>query len=380
MYALLKPFDIEFDFETAKDYGLLGGNIAVFHQNRQTDWAAYEIAILGVEEERNAINNEGTRFAPDQIRKSLYEMFPGNWTKKIIDLGNIITGKEPEQTYQNVSEVVSQLIKNQISVILLGGSQDITYALTKSFDIHNKAYNLCVIDSIIDSAVTDKQTDNGNYLTEIITNDSSLLHDLSIFGIQTYYNHPTKFEIFDRLYVDYFKLGEIQQNIADTEPEIREADIVSIDINAIRNADMPAQTIARPNGINGYDICIMTRLAGIASRNKILGIFEYNPYFDKNKLGANLIAQMIWYYIEGKNAYIPDYPEIPKKELIKFYVNNDLIKLNFYKNPKTGRWWFEIPDITKHGQLFACSEKDYKQAVALKISERIYHIINKTGI
>jgi len=271
-------------------------------------------------------------------------------------------------------------LPKNISLIILGGSQELSLFISKAFDTYNKPYNISVIDALIDSAFVDTELDNHNYLTKILTNNESRLQNMSIFGIQTYYNHPSKYNIFKQLYVDYFMLGEVQANISEIEPELRESEIVSIDINSIKNTDMPAQTISRPNGFNGKEICTICRNAGIAVKNKVLGIFEYNPFYDKNKVGANLIAQMIWYYIEGKNVYQNDYPDISKSKLIKFHVNNEVLKLIFYKNPETERWWVEIPDMITGSILLACSENDYKQAVKLKISKRIYQIINKMTI
>ncbi len=380
MYDLIQPVSIDFDYQSAKDFGLFGGYIDIFTSTENFDINRYQIAIIGVEEERNAVSNEGTRFAPNEIRKKLYELYPGKWNMNIIDLGNLITGKDVEETYENLGKLVHYIEKKAINLIVLGGSQDLTFGITKKFDQHNKIYNLSVIDSIIDSSLLDDEIDNENYLTKIISHKFSHLNNLSIFGLQTYYNHPEKFNILNKLMIDYYKLGQIQNQIHETEPELREADIVSIDINAIKNSEMPGQAISRPNGLNGQEICTISRLAGIATKNKTLGIFEYNPYFDKNHLGANLIAQIIWYYIEGKNAYVEDYPDIPKEELIKFYVNNEIVKLNFYQNPKTRRWWVELPGIESNGKLYACSKKDYKNAVNLNISERIYNIINKTSI
>jgi len=380
MYDLIQPVSIDFDYQSAKDFGWLGGAIQVHLPETNFDITQYDIAIIGVEEERNAIKNEGTQHAPNEIRKKLYELYPGKWDKKIIDLGNIVTGNTVEETYQQLEKLIDFLLKKQLSVIVIGGSQDLTYGITKSLDQYNKTYNLSVIDSIIDSSLIDQEVDNENYLTKIIGNKFSFLNNLSIFGIQTYYNHPEKFNIADKLFIDYYKLGQIQDHILETEPEIRIADVVSIDINAIKNSDMPGQVISKPNGLTGRNICIMSRLAGIATQNKILGIFEYNPFFDKNYLGANLIAQIIWYYIEGKNSYMIDYPDISKNELIKFYVDNELITLNFYKNPKTRRWWFEIPNAKHSNKLYACTENDYKKAVESQISDRIYSIINKISI
>jgi hypothetical protein len=51
-----------------------------------------QIAIVGVQEDRNAENNYGTGENLKNIRNKLYELFPGKWESKIADLGNITQG------------------------------------------------------------------------------------------------------------------------------------------------------------------------------------------------------------------------------------------------------------------------------------------------
>src|SRR5690606_40892911 len=48
-----------------------------------------QIAIFGVEEGRSAVNNNGTQKGPDMVRKHLYDLYQGDYTVKIADLGNI---------------------------------------------------------------------------------------------------------------------------------------------------------------------------------------------------------------------------------------------------------------------------------------------------
>jgi len=380
MFSLLEPVHTGIDLVSAKDYGWLGGYIDIHTDDYQPEIKEADIIIIGVPVEDFAIDNEGTKYAPDEIRKSLYQLYPGKWQQKIVDLGNIKTGDNTEENRNNLINIAEQILFNNQSLIIIGGSHDVTCSLAKIYDKYNKTYNLSVIDAIIDSVLSDNQTDNNNFITELLVNDKSLLRNLSLIGIQTYYNHPSKFEIFNKLFVDYYKLGDVKRDIYEVEPELREAHITSIDVGAIRNADMPAQKNAHPNGLDGQEICTLTRLAGLSVNNRIMGIFEYNPFYDKNHTGANLIAQMIWYYIEGKNVYQEDYPNIDKKELIKFIVDNDVIKLNFYKNPKTERWWVEIPDLDKKNKLFSCTEKDYHSSLNSVMGKRIYKIINKMSI
>ena len=166
----------------------------------------------------------------------------------------------------------------------------------------------------------------------------------------------------------------------DVEPELRDAQIVSVDVGSIRHADMPAQVKAHPNGFTGKEICTLARYAGLSMLNKFFGIFEFNPFYDIKNVGEALIAQMIWYYLEGANTAQEDYPLLQKKELMKFYVQNDLLKLVFYHNKKTGRWWVTLPEFDDDEQLYSCSESDYEAATHMKVSKRIYHIINKTSL
>jgi hypothetical protein len=88
----------------------------------------------------------------------------------------------------------------------------------------------------------------------------------------------------------------------------------------------------------------------------------------------------LWYYFEGNNRNIDDYPHINKSELMKFYVENEILSLIFYKNKKTDRWWVETKGIRMENRLFSCSENDYKSAVSQKTTNRIYRIINKNTI
>ena len=380
MFSLLQPVNLHIDLQELKDFGWLGGNIDIHTQDNIPDLQSADLIIVGMPVDEESVDNEGTNYAPDQIRKALYRLFPGKWDKKIADIGNIDTSSGIQTAYSHLAEIAEKIIFSDKSLIIIGGSQESTHILTKIYDLYNKSYNLCVIDAVIDSVLFDATPDNENYITEILTREDSLLQNLSFIGVQTYYNHPSKFDIFDKLYVEYYKLGEVQKDLQEVEPEIRDAHIVSIDMGAIKNADMPAQKISHPNGFTGQEICTLTRMAGISVQNKILGIFEYNPYYDKNMNGAHLAAQMIWYYIEGKNVYQPDYPHIDKKNLIKFIVDNEIIKLNFYKNTQTSRWWVEIPGFGGKNKLFSCTEKDYYEALELKLSKRIYQIINKTSI
>ncbi len=373
------PLSNHFDFDAAKDYGNIGGHIEAYTEKKFPDPDKFDVFIIGVPEERNAIDNEGTGLAPDAIRQTLYNLFPGEWHLKITDLGNLRLGESTSQTYQNLTNALL-LLPVDSSIIVLGGSQDLTFGLINYYDLNNKVYNLNVIDAFIDGSLTDSGFDNENYLTEILRKDDGHLQNLSLLGVQSYYNHPDKFRKFKDLYVDFYNLGELKKDIFEAEPELREAHIVSLDVKSMKFANMPAQVQGMPNGFDGIEICKLSRLSGLAPKNRFFGVFEYNPLLDQRLTGANLIAQLLWYYIDGKNNRQKEYPEISKSELLKFYVENEVVKLVFYKNPLSGRWWLEVPHYEGESLLISCSEKDYENAVKSIITKRIYGILNKLTV
>ena len=57
------------------------------------------IAIIGVNEYRNSVNYVGDEQNLNEIRQSLYALYPGNWSTEILDLGDLILGDDVSQTY-----------------------------------------------------------------------------------------------------------------------------------------------------------------------------------------------------------------------------------------------------------------------------------------
>ncbi|MCI5054910.1 MAG: arginase family protein, partial [Flavobacteriales bacterium] len=116
------------------------------------DLSRAEIAIIGVQEDRGATMNTGTAGAPDVIREQLYKLFPSGYMQshKVVDLGNIRAGSTIDDTYYAVSDVISKLIKNNIFVITLGGSHDLTYANYLAYEKLEQTVNLVTIDRKFD--------------------------------------------------------------------------------------------------------------------------------------------------------------------------------------------------------------------------------------
>ncbi|TCP28497.1 arginase family enzyme [Tenacibaculum skagerrakense] len=334
------------------------------------------VAIIGVKEGRKAINNNCCGENLTEIRKNLYQLFPGNWSLNVADLGNIEAGNKVEDTYYAVSDVTSTLLKKNIVVILIGGSQDITYANYRAYDTLEQTINLTAIDNRFDLGTIEEDLNANSYLSKIIMEEPNNLFNYSNIGYQTYFNAQEEINLLQNLYFDTFRLGEVKP-LELVEPILRDADIVSVDIGAVRSSDAPGNKNAVPNGFYGEDLCAIARYAGISDKVTSFGIYEYNSRYDNNNQTSSLIAQTIWYFIEGVNFRAKDYPYSCNQNYQKFSVIlEDDDPINFYKSDKSGRWWMEINLISdnkyKRHALIPCAYQDYVLALEQKIPERWY--------
>ncbi|MGG8496466.1 formimidoylglutamase [Tenacibaculum sp. TC6] len=344
------------------------------------DLTGIKIAILGVAEGRGAeLYNcyEGLYY----VRKELYQLFAGNWHAEIADLGNIEQGNTIEDTYFAVATTVSSLLKENIIPIIIGGSQDITYANYRAYDILEQTVNLVSVDSRFDIGTSEEDMLSRSFLSKVIMEEPNNLFNYSNIGYQTYFNSQEEILLLDKLYFDAYRLGEVK-DITLVEPILRDADIVSFDIGCIRQSEAPANSNASPNGFYGEDACAIARYAGISDKVTSFGVYEYNGALDIHNQTAKLIAQIIWYFVEGVNHRAYDYPYATKESYEKYtVVLDDDDPLNFYKSDKSGRWWMEINLISnnkhKRHALIPCSYRDYEEALKLKIPKRWFKALQK---
>src|SRR6201991_458007 len=109
-----------------------------------------DLAIIGVMDDRNAVNNPGCALGPDYVREKLYQLFEGAYKTKIADLGNIRQGASITDTYFAVKTVVHELVKKKILPIIIGGGQDITYAQYMAYEELEQKVDLVVVDPRFD--------------------------------------------------------------------------------------------------------------------------------------------------------------------------------------------------------------------------------------
>lgn len=349
-----------------------------------------KIAILGIGESRNSIDNEGCSNAPDSVRAHFYRLSAIAGVS-IADIGNLRLGQTPNDTYHAVQYVCSVLLENHIIPVIIGGSQDLTYANYLAYQKLQQTVNLVCIDRKVDLEISDG-INNNSYLNNIIKHSSALLFNLSLAAYQSYFVNDEEIETLKKMYFDVYRLGHIQSKIEEAEPIVRSADILSFDISSIRQSDAPACANTTPNGLYGEEACQIMRYAGMSDKLSSVGIYELNPEFDNRKQTAHLAAQMIWYFLEGFSNRKNDFPVIAGKDYMKYRVaipqplkgsGGDGHEIVFYKSLKTDRWWMEVPfkvdDKSKFERhhLVPCSYDDYLLACAEEMPDRWWQAYQK---
>jgi formiminoglutamase len=344
-----------------------------------------DIAIVGVCEDRNSENNTGSNLAPNDVRGFLYKLFSGNFRANVVDLGNINPGNTTQDTYFAVKSTVDFLVRKNIIPVIIGGSQDISYAQFLGYKDLEQTINIVAIDSVFDLGNTDEDISNTTYLGKIILHQPNYLFNYSNIGYQTYLVDTNSLQMMNQLFFDSYRLGQVRDKIEESEPIIRQADMISFDITAIKHADAPANPNASPNGFYAEEACQMMRYAGMNDRLSSLGIYEINPTFDVSGKTSHLAAQMIWCFIDGYYNRKNDFPSRTNPDYMRFHVvlHDEKYQINFYKSKKSDRWWMEIPypphtnlKFERH-TLIPCSYKDYELAINNEIPDRWWQTYQK---
>lgn len=381
-FDFLEPVSNEVvDFVKQLSQQHLGSKVVMHTETDFPDLDKIKVALISVPENRGMSPGADEGIA-DFARKELYGLFPGNWEASIADLGNLAPGNSPDDTYYALQGIVSKLIKKQIIPIIIGGSQDLTYAVYRGYDSLEQMVNLVAVDRKFDFGKQENAISADSYLSRIIVEEPNNLFNYANIGYQTYFNSQEEIDLIEKLFFDAYRLGEVSHKIALAEPVMRDADLVSIDLTAVKSSDSGNTLDFMPNGFDGKEICALARYAGISDKVSAFGLFNHRGTANE----AVLVSQIIWYFIEGVHYRSNEYPFGARTHYIKYIVPFEEEEIVFYKSNRTDRWWIEIPFFStmnnklKKNTLLPCSHDDYLAACNNEFPERWWKAQKKSII
>ncbi|HOX82418.1 MAG TPA: formimidoylglutamase [Chryseolinea sp.] len=358
-------------------------NIRAFTE-KMPDYRGAHIAIFGVKEERGTISNTGTAYAPDEIRKKLYNLKKGIGSNYIVDLGNLNAGHDLEETYVRISEVCRMLLEHNVLPVILGGSQDLDYGQYAAYETMDKLVSLLNVDAFLDLDDKKESSVSQHHIHKILLHEPNFLFSYTHLAYQSYLIDPLSISILEKLYFEAFRIGEMRTNMKEIEPAIRNADMVSFDVTAIRSADAPGNNRAQPFGLTGEEACQICWYAGLNEKLSSIGFYEYNPQADDaQKKTASVIATMVWYFIEGY-YHRKNEQNFKSNDFMKYSVSMPVEPevITFYKSKLSEKWWMEVPypdgrERYSRNSIVPCSYGDYQTSIKGEVPERYISTIAK---
>ena len=358
-------------------------SISIFG-NKMPEYKGAQIAIFAVKEDRGTTHPTSHTNAPDEIRKKLYRLKRGNGTYRIVDLGNLNLGIDLSETYVRISEVCRILLENNVLPIIIGGTHDLDYGQYTGYETMDKLVSYLNVDAFLDLDERKESAAELKHVHKILLHEPNFLFSYTHLAYQSYLIDPLSVAVLEKLYFEAFRIGQIRTNLQEMEPTIRNADMISFDITAIRSSDVPASRTAQPFGLTGEEACQICWYAGLNEKLSSIGFYGYYPEYDDNhKKSAAVIATMIWYFIEGY-YHRKSEQNFKSNDYLKYVVAmpTETETLTFYKSKFSEKWWMEVPypngkERYARNSIVPCSYADYQTATKGEVPERYINTLAK---
>ncbi len=341
------------------------GHILTEAYRSPAGWDEADLIIIGCGELRSGNPDALYSDAPDAVREAFYEQFCWHPDVKIYDAGNILEGATPADTRAALRLVLQEVYAEGKQALVMGGSHDL---MLEQYAVYQKAQltaKVVCADMRIDMDEAEVAGPD-NFLFELLTGHPNFVKHYSHLGFQSYATSPQKLETLDRLRFDFFRLGWLRESIEEAEPALRAADIFAFDLSCVRFGDAPANRGGSPNGFSGEEACMLSRFAGMADNLGSFGIYEFRAEKDRAGMTAQLLAQMIWYFIDGLSLRRTEADLAQRAQFVEYPVTIAEEPTLFLKSRRTDRWWMQLPN----GRFVACTAADYRMAKAEGIPER----------
>jgi formiminoglutamase len=359
----LDPINMsEISLDAGYKEGQIGRVIKVY-EDEFPDLDEADIVLVGCGEQRGAalIHPSG---GPNAIRTEFYSLFYWHQDIRLADVGNVKTGKAFTDTYAALKIVIHELMNAGKTVVVLGGSHDLTLAQYHAFADDRRLIDAVGVDAVIDINI-DSPFRSDNFLMELLTAEPNYMRHYNHIGFQSYFVHPRMLETMDKLRFDCFRVGHVKEHIEEMEPVIRNCQLLTFDLSAIAHAFAPAGTVT-PNGLNGEEACTLMQYAGMSPNMQCIGIYGYRPERDVECMTAKQVSHMLWYLMDGRSRGSREAAIDERESFNEFHTAFAEVSTTFLQSKRTGRWWMQLPDQ----KFIACSYKDYLLASSNEIPER----------
>lgn len=295
----------------------------------------------------------------------------------VADLGNLRRA-EPSV----LMPVLYELISGKVLPVLLAQRDELARAQFLAYQDAKSLVNLTVVDERLRLAGPAHPPEAESVYTALLQPRHPLLFHFGLVGFQSHQTTPGALDFLDKNHFDAVRLGKSRAAIEETEPVLRDADLLAFHLGALKQSEAPGVLAASPSGYFVEEACQLCRYAGMSDKLTSFGIYGYHRDRDKHDQTAQAVSQMIWYFIEGFFHRKNDFPA-SKDGLTEYIVDFREMnyQLTFWRSTRSGRWWMQTPITTrkKHQRhyLIPCSYQDYQAACREELPDRLMQALHR---
>lgn len=324
------------------------------------------IVLLFVSDYRGADGNaEVQDFTA--VRKEFYKLSQLDFEIPVVDLGDLVSGKSVQDSHYILQEVLSACHYKGAIPVIIGGSNDFAFSLFSGLHFHQKNINYTQISNII-SLNQGEMINEHTFLSKILGSKSFSIKNYHHLGYQKHLNEQDSVKLIKEVEFDIIRLAEMMNSTERTEPFFRQADLVTVNCDAIESFGDAFSMNPQVNGLNRREICAYMKEIGLSENLKSVGIFNYNIY-SENQLNHQLLAQMLWYLIEGINIQ-RSHPKERHYEM--YYVLIEDRQYAFKRDTFSNLWYFGDDENIEN--CIPCSRSDFDEAKKGWLSARFTKI------
>lgn len=334
----------------------LGSNILLY-RNDMPDLKKVRVALIGAgEKEANLVREQLYRYTSP---------FPKG---AIADLGNL---RKADASL--LIPVLYELLSGKILPLVIGAKDELARAQFLAYQDAKALVNITAVD----------ETYRGEQVYDALLKPRHpLLFHFGLLGFQVHQTPATHMDFLSKNQFDLVRLGRSRASIEETEPVLRDADLMCFHLSALKQSEAPGVASATASGFFVEEACQICRYAGMSDKLTSFGVYGFTPDRDRDHQTAQAAAQMLWYFMEGVFNRKGDYPA-STDGLTEYVVSFRKLnyQLTFWKSNRSGRWWMQVPVATKEKyerhRLVPCSFQDYQSACREELPERLLQALQR---
>ncbi len=320
-----------------------------FYNKSSDDLTQIDLCILGIGSQS------------DSIRKFLYtynEFPPG---LRIMDLGNV-----RKKNLNSILPILKEISDSGLNLILIDADGVGPQLLFDHFNNQKEVFNPLLIDENF-------RTEESSFGLSFLNKKIYKCNNVSLIGSQIHKLNNQLSENYNR---KSLRLGKLRTHKESIEALMRNGNFCYFNLNAIKKCDAPGKTGTNPSGLFSEEASQISRYAGLSEH---LSTFMIGGFWHIESQTAELISQIIWYFIDGFSKRSNDIIE-DDSSLQQYIVDikEPSLSLTFVKSEKSGRWWFKVPieiNDQKGHKHVPCTYHDYQSACNEEVSDLVMDAI-----